>query len=140
MSGPVNEWIIHDAASLRKAMAGMKAKRRLSLEDLFHIMKVRVLNRFLAGEQDNLRSDTIFKAVNGMNFEMVIREPSTSRTQKRLAALKAEKEQAQAALLRQVAEDQVIPGDRDSDGRLTRPMTEQEKAQVEELLERYTHL
>lgn len=140
MSKVVNEWVVHDAASLRKAMAGMKAKRRFSLEDLFQRMGARLLNRFLAGEQDNLRSDTIFKALEAMQFEMVIREPSTSKTQKRLALLREEKEKGQQALLREIAEEQAVPGDRDEQGKLTRPLTPQEQAAVQALLERYADL
>lgn len=140
MSKVVNEWVVHDAASLRKAMAGMKAKRKKNLESLFRLMGSRVLNRFLAGEQDNLRSDTIFRALEAMQFEMVIREPSTSKTQKRLALLREEKEKGQQALLREIAEEQAVPGDRDEQGKLTRPLTAQEQAAVQALLERYANL
>lgn len=140
MAKVVNEWVVHDAASLRRAMAGMKAKRKLSLEDLFHRMGARLLNRFLTGDQENLRSDTIFKALTAMGFEMVIREPSTSKTQQRLAALRAERETAQLALLHRAAEEEVAPGCRDVDGNPTRELTDQERAQVDEVLKRYTNL
>lgn len=133
MSGPVNEWVIHDAHTLRLAIKGMKAKRKKSLEDLFHLMGSRVLNKILRGEQENLRSDTIILAVNSLEFELVIREPQRTKTQQRLAALRAERDKGN---VEPVAADP----DRDAEGKLTRPLTEVERAQVEDLLERYSDL
>lgn len=140
MSGPVNEWVIHDAHTLRAAIKGMKAKRKKSLEDLFHLMGSRVLNKIIRGEQENLRSDTIILAVNSLGFELVIREPQRTKTQQRLAMLRAEKEQAQLDLLRRAAEEEVVPGDRGADGKLTRPLSPRERAEVDEVLKRYMSL
>lgn len=133
MSGPVNEWVIHDADSLRAAIRGMKAKRKLSLEDIFHKMGSRVLNKIIRGEQDNLRSDSIIRAVNELGFELVIREPQRTKTQQRLAALRAERDKVPP-------ESAVADPDRDGQGKLTRPLTDEERSQVEDLLERYSDL
>lgn len=133
MAGPVNEWVIHDAHTLRVAIRGMKAKRKLSLEDIFHKMGSRVLNKIIRGEQDNLRSDSIIRAVNEMGFELVIREPQRTKTQQRLAALRAERD-------RDRPEPADADPDRDEQGKLTRPLADGERAEVEELLERYSDM
>lgn len=140
MAGPVNEWVIHDNESLRKALNAMKSKRKLTLEDLFHKIGARLLNRFLRGDQENLYIASVFKACDAMEFEIVIREPQRTKTQKRLDALRAEREMAQKSMLREAVEEQVTQVDRDEQGKLTRPLTKDEVAQVNELLERYSNL
>lgn len=140
MAGPVNEWVIYDNESLRKALNAAKSKRKLSLEDLFHKIGARLLNRFLRGDQENLYIASVFKACDAMELEVVIREPQRTKTQKRLDALRAERERAQKAMLREAVEEQVTQVDRDEQGKLTRPLTKAEVAEVNELLERYSNL
>lgn len=122
------EWVIHDKESLRQALMAVQRKRKLTLEDLFHRMGGRLLNKFFRGEQDNLHTSTLFKARDAMGFEIVIREPRTSKTQQRLAALRAEQEAAQAGLLQEAAEEAVAEktgGD---------PLTPELRAEVDKML------
>jgi hypothetical protein len=134
----VNEWIITDAESLRAAVDGMRRKRRLSLEDLFHRTKGRMAAAFIQRRKDNLRSDTIINVVTSLEFELVIREPSTSKSSRRLATLRAEHESKSKEAIRQAIEEQVSGSDRDAEGKLTRPLTEQERLEVEALLDEYS--
>lgn len=140
MSGPVNEWIIHDTQSLRDALDGMRRKRKLSFEGMFHRLGGRTIGAFLKGRQDNVRSDSLISAVNGLEFELVIREPQRTRTMQRLEALRAESRQAKKDSLVLAMEEQASGVGRDESGKLTRELTPQERAQVEELLERYSNL
>jgi len=133
----VNEWIITDAESLRAALDGMRRKRRLNLEGLFHKVKGRMAGAFIQGRKDNLRSDTVINMVNALEFELVIREPSTSKAARRLAMLRAEHESKSKEFVREAVEEQVTGSDRDAEGKLTRPLTDQERAEVEALLDEY---
>jgi len=135
-----NEWIIADAESLRAALDGMRRKRRLNLEGLFHKVKGRMAGAFIQGRKDNLRSDTIINMVNALEFELVIREPSTSKQARRLAAIRAEHENKSKEFVREAIEEQVTGTDRDTEGKLTRPLTEQERLEVEALLDEYSKL
>ena len=136
MSKP-NEWVITDSARLRLALGELKSKRKLSLEDLFHKMGGMLLNQFLHGKQDNLRSDTIFKAIEALGVQLVIREPATSKMQQRLEMLRVERRN----LVAQALNDEVTQAlDRDEQGRLTRALTPQEVAEVEQFLEPYGRL
>lgn len=126
-----NEWVVHDKESLRQALMAVQRKRKLSLEDLFHRMGGRLLNRFFQGKQETLQTSTIFKALDAMGIEMVLREPKTSKTQQRLAALRAEQEAKQADLLQQTAEEAVAEktgGD---------PLTPELRAEVDKMLKEF---
>lgn len=155
---PTIEWVLTDTESLRTALSAMKKQRRLSLEDLFHRMGARLLNRFFRSEQDDLYFRTVMKAVEAMEYELVIREPQKTKTQQRLEALRKEREGTRAgedrgralrpnpnfdpplpATLTDEVEATHFDPRRDERGRI-RPefeLTEQEKAEAEALLAEY---
>lgn len=132
-----NEWIIHDAESLRKALDAAKRKRKFSLEDLKRRMGGHLLNRILRGEKADITASTLIKAANAMGMELVLREPQTSKTQQRLEALRKATEAKARELLTEVVTEQLIPTDRDEQGKLTRPLTEMELAEVDATVARY---
>lgn len=150
MSRPKIEWVLTDTESLRTALSSMKKHRKLSLEDLFHRMGARLLNRFFRKEQDDLYFRTVMNAVTAMEYELVIREPQKSKTQQRLEALRKEREGTRAgedrgrALRPNSNFDPPIPDKvpadprRDGEGRI-RPefeLTEQEKAEAQAALDK----
>lgn len=133
------EWVFRDRAGLIAALDGAKRKRRFSLEDLYVSMGARLLNRFLRGEQANLQTDTLFKAAEALDMEWVLRERSDTKAQRRVAHLKAEKEaREKKAMLTEAVEEVIVPTDRDEQGKLIRPLTAEERAQVEAILAEYS--
>lgn len=102
------EWVVHDNDSLRAALQAIQRKRKLTLEDLYHRMGGRLLNRFFQNKQDNLQTSTIWKAQQAMGFEIVIREPRTSKTQQRLAKLREQQQAQRDTLLQEAAEEVVL--------------------------------
>lgn len=151
-SRPQIEWVITDTESLRAALSAMKKHRKLSLEDLYHRMGARLLNRFFRKEQDDLYARTVINAVLAMEYELVIRVPQASKTQKRLDALRREREgtraaQAMGRAMRpdpsfdpELPEPRKMSFDprRDENGRIIGKLTEQEKEQAEALLDEYS--
>lgn len=137
----VNEWIITDKASLYRALDGMRRKRQLSKEDMYRKLKNRTAVDVLRGKQENLRSDTLILTVNGLDFELVIREISTSnKSQRRVAALREEAERRTQEKLREAMEEKVTGIDeRDPQtGHLKRALTPEEEAEVDRLLNEYS--
>lgn len=125
------EWVIHDTEALRQALMALQRKRKLTLEDLFHRMGGRLLNKFFRGEQSNLHTSTLFKARDAMSFEIVIREPRTSKTQQRLDKLRAEQEARQAGLLKEAAEEAVAAKTGQD------PLTPELRAEVSKMLDQF---
>lgn len=95
-SRPNIEWVLTDTESLRTALSAMKKQRGLSLEDLYHRMGARLLNRFFRREQEDLYFRTVCNAVESMGYELIIRAPQTTKTQQRLEALRKEREGTRA--------------------------------------------
>lgn len=94
---PVSEWVLTSVEDVRACLKGMMAKRRWNQERLAGQMGTSsIFSAFLRGKQDNLKILTFIRAILAMEFELVVREPTTSKTQRRLAALKAEKERLKA--------------------------------------------
>lgn len=149
---PNIEWVLTDTESLRTALSAMKKQRGLSLEDLYHRMKARLLNRFFRREQDDLYFRTVMSAVTAMEYELVIREPQKTKTQKRLEALRKEREGTRAGEVKgraarpnpefdpELPEPRKMSFDprRDENGRIIGKLTEQEKEQAEALLDEYS--
>lgn len=132
---PATEWVIHDRTALINALKAIQAKRKFSLEDLFVRMGARLLNRFLRNEQANLQTDTLFKAMDALGVEWVIREPKVPKGTKRLDLIRAQ--QAQKA---ESGTSAPVDLDRDEQGKLTRALTPEEYDEVERTLARYTDL
>ncbi len=151
MSRPKIEWVLSDTESLRTALSSMKKHRNLSLEDLFHRMGARLLNRFFRKEQDDLYFRTVMNAVTAMEYELVIREPQKTKTQQRLDVLRKEREGTRAGEVKgraarpnpafdpELPEPRKISFDprRDEKGRIIGKLTDEEKAQAEALLDQY---
>lgn len=151
MAGPKIEWVITDTESLRAALSAMKKHRRLSLEDLYHRMGARLLNRFFRKEQDDLYARTVISAVLAMEYELVIRVPQTSKTQQRLDVLRKEREGTRAGEAKgraarpnpefdpELPEPRKMSFDprRDPAGRIVGKLTDEERAQAEAVLEQY---
>lgn len=104
---PAREWILTpDMDSVRNALTGMMAKRRMTHTKLGVEMgstTSSMFSSFLRRVQAHLRLDSLLRAAEAMEFEVVIREPSTNKTQRRLAALKAQKEARRQAAADEVA-------------------------------------
>lgn len=152
MAGRPNiEWVLTDTESLRTALSAMKKQRGLSLEDLYHRMKARLLNRFFRREQDDLYFRTVMNAVTAMEYELVIREPQKTKTQQRLEALRKEREGTRAGEVKgraarpnlefdpELPEPRKMSFDprRDPAGRIVGKLTDEERAQAEAALEQY---
>lgn len=148
---PNIEWVLTDTESLRAALSAMKKQRKFSLEDLYHRMGARLLNRFFRREQDDLYFRTVMSAVTAMEYELVIREPQKTKTQQRLEALRKEREGTRAGQVNgraarpnpefdpELPEPRKISFDprRDEQGRILGKLTDEEKAQAEALLDQY---
>lgn len=90
------EWVLtSDMNTVRKALAAMLRKRKISQNALAALMGVSstsMFANFLNGKQANMRLDSVVRAIESMGFEMVVREKAPkSKAQERLAALRAEK-------------------------------------------------
>lgn len=90
------EWVLtSDMGTVRKALGAMLRKRRITQNALAALMGVSstsMFANFINGKQANLRLDSLVKAIESMDFELVVREkPARSKTQERLATLRAEK-------------------------------------------------
>lgn len=94
---PINEWVLTSIEDVRACLKGMMAKRRWNQERLATQMGTSsIFSPFLRGLQDNMKILSFIRAVLAMEFELVVREPTTSKSQRRLAALRAEKERLRA--------------------------------------------
>jgi hypothetical protein len=155
---PRPEWVLTDIESVAKAVKGMMGTRNLIQERLAQRMGGRNLfSNLFHGKAKDVQVLTLVQAAAAMGFEVVIREPATTASQRRLDALRLEamrlkankaaqearraEEEAKAELIRAV-EDQVLenaaePAERDPEGRLTRALTEAERAEVDRLLKEY---
>lgn len=133
---PTNEWILSDADSLRRALDGMRRQRKLSWEDLFHRAKGRNFYAFFHGVTANLRSDSLLRLAENLDYEVVIRPISTPKMQRRLALLASEKQAREAE---QAAREQVQEFEaegRDETGKL-KVLTQRQHDEAEALLEEY---
>lgn len=95
---PVREWVLSpDMGTVRKALSGMMGSRKFSQTKLaveMNSTSSSMFSAFLRGDQAHMRMDSILRAAEAMGYEVVIREPQTNRTQRRLAALKEAKVKA----------------------------------------------
>lgn len=136
----VSEWIITDKESLVRALDGMRKKRRMSLQDLYNATHNRSPADVIRGRQKNIRSDSLVGVIGALDFELVIREKSTRKAKRRVEILREEAqvraEQAQAAQVDAVQEGSDDERDGNT-GHLKRPLTDEERADAEALLERY---
>lgn len=135
MSLNLIQWIVTDDGSARNAFKGMLRKRKMNLARLAEIVGSQTMNRYLKGETGQLRTATFFKAIEGMGFEVVIRERQEKASNTRLAILREKAAKPAAALPAEVPEGD----ERDENGLLRRDLTEQERAEVEAFMEKYAN-
>lgn len=156
---PKVEWVLTDIDSIAGAIRGMMGARGLIQERLAQRMGGRNLfSNLFHGKAKDVRAMNLVAAAEAMGFEVVIREPSTSASKRRLEGLRLEAVQLRAAKAAQAAEKAKLEADeellavapeeglsqagvtpeRDEQGKLTRPLTEAERAEVEKLLGSYT--
>lgn len=95
---PVREWVLTpDMDTVRNGLSGMMGCRKFTHTKLALEMGTTsssMFSAFLRGQQAHIRTDSFLRAAQAMGFEVVIREPQTTKTQRRLALLKEEKEAA----------------------------------------------
>lgn len=140
------EWVLPDKEALRKALPAMLRWRKVNLEGLAWLMARdgvarNVLAAFIRGTQENLRSDTLFDVIDALGLEIVVRRKSGTAIAKKTAALKAERglpstpRDAAVALDAELAK--IAPDARNDNGKMNRPLTEAERAEAHELLDKY---
>lgn len=133
---PTPEWIVTDNASLKRALDAMRSQRKLNWEGVFSRVGIRNIYNFVIGKQDNLHSGSIFKFVNGLEYELVIRPISKPKLQRRLDLLREEHAQAKQAIAQAKEAAEFEAEGRDETGRL-RVLTEAQRAEADALLDRY---
>jgi hypothetical protein len=102
---PPTEWVLTSEEDLRVALPKMMSYRKLILQALAAKMGGRNLfSAFLRGKQAHIRADSFFDAMLALELEVVVRPPTTRKTQRRIEGLKAEALAHRAALAKQFAE------------------------------------
>lgn len=102
---PPLEWALNSENDFRDALPKMMRYRKLIPEHLAKLMGGRNLfSAFLSGKQAHIRADSFFDAVLAMGLEVVVRPPQTSKTQRRIEAVKAETLARRAERAKELAE------------------------------------
>lgn len=101
---PVTEWVLTSEEDFRAALPKMMSYRRLIMQALAAKMGGRNLfSAFLRGKQPHIRADSFFDAVLAMELEIVVRPPQTTKTQRRIEAVRAETLAERARIAKELA-------------------------------------
>jgi hypothetical protein len=133
------EWIFTDQEGFVKALDGMRRYCKLTPQGLADKLNSTAVASLIRGSKDNLRSDSLFSALKVLEFELVVRNITTStRTQRRLELLKAASQRGEGKDAPDLEITQFDPR-RDERGRLKADavLTDQERADVEAMLDEY---
>lgn len=101
---PPTEWVLTSEEDFRVALPKMMSYRKLIMQALAAKMSGRNLfSAFLRGKQEHIRADSFFDAILAMDLEVVVRPPQTTKTKRRIEALKAESLAHRAAVAQELA-------------------------------------
>lgn len=137
------QWVFTSDEGFKDALDGMRRLRGYSPQGLHNLLGSRSITMIIRGVKTNMRSSSLIQALGALNFELVFRRITTSsKVQRRLDLLRAAKEGSERGKGKDAPDLEITQSDlrRDERGRLKPQavLTEQEKAEAEALLERYS--